>query len=205
MDDIAYLNQIAKDNRVVAYGSTKEHIIEPKWIKFIALAGVAIILMMIVGIILGSRGGGEREMLDKIYLRTENLSESISNYDEKVKSSELRSMGNSLLIVLRETNAKVAGILTANYESVEPSEELTASETEYIASVNGNLEYGRISGLLDRYFVREMSREIVLLQSLETEAIEESSSAEVKEVLASSWNNLNTLAGQFETFSDLAN
>ncbi|MBQ9017119.1 hypothetical protein IJ103_02655, partial [Candidatus Saccharibacteria bacterium] len=91
------------------------------------------------------------------------------------------------------------------YESVEPSEELTASETEYIASVNGNLEYGRISGLLDRYFVREMSREIVLLQSLETEAIEESSSAEVKEVLASSWNNLNTLAGQFETFSDLAN
>ena len=127
MDNIAYLNQIAKDNRAVSYGATKEHIIDPKWIKVIVGAVVAVILMMIIGMILGNLGHGERDTMDTIYLRTKNLDQSISTYNDRVKSSELRSMGNSLATVLRETNAKVAGLLSSEYgaSGTEPRDEAT--------------------------------------------------------------------------------
>ncbi len=115
-------------------------------------------------------------------------------------------MGNSLSTVLTETNSKVAGLLTSEYgaEGTEPRDEaVTAEEEEHIQAVNAQLYYGKINGLMDRYFVREMSREIVLLQSLESEALEKSSSSAVKDAMANSWNNLNKLETQFENYQSL--
>ena len=200
MNDIEYLNQIAKDNRAAQAPTDKNSILSPKIIKIIIGAVVAVVLMMILGGILGGLGNGERDLLDKIYARTSNLNASISDYSDSLKSSDLRSMSGSLSTVLRETNAKVGVILNTDYGSTEPKDEVVTEETEHITAVNSALNYGKINGLLDRYFAREMSREIVLLQSLESETLEKSSSSAVKETLSSSWNNLEKLKTQFEDF-----
>lgn len=204
--DIEYLNQIAQDNRVVGQKTGKGLPIDPKWLKIIGIGIAGVILIMIVGSLLGKLGTAERDLMDRIYARTKNLNNSIMEYNDSVKSSELRSMGNSLSTVLTETNSKVAGLLASEYgaEGTEPRDEaVTAEEEEHIQAVNVQLYYGKINGLMDRYFVREMSREIVLLQSLESEALEKSSSSAVKDAMANSWNNLNKLETQFENYRSL--
>ena len=206
MDDIGYLNQIAKDNRVAQVSADKDRLFDPKWIKLIIGAVVAVILMMIIGGILGNLGHGQRDSLDRVYMRAKNLNETIQQYNSKVKSSELRAMGNSLSTVLSETTAKVTALLASEYDAkgAEPQNEKIANEEEEeIAEVRANLEYGRMNGFLDRYFVREMSREIVLLMSLETETIDRTSSSAVKEAMAGLWNNLKQLSSQFENYQSL--
>lgn len=204
MNDIDYLSQIAKDNRAVQNSSSKEHILDPKWIKLIIGAVVAVVLMMIIGGILGNMGNGQRDSLDRIYARAKNLNGIVGEYNRKIKSSELRAMGNSLSTVLSETDKKVSELLSSEYDTKEANKEITTAEDEHIAAVKASLEYGRMNGFLDRYFVREMSREIVLLMSLETEAIDRTSSSAVKEALVNSWNNLSRLASQFENYQNLA-
>lgn len=206
-NDIEYLNQIAQDNRAIAKKADSGFPIEPKWLKIIGAAILGVIVIMIIGSILGGLGNAERDTLDRIYARTRNLNESISEYDEKVKSSELRSMGNSLAAVLTETNSKVGNLLTSEFgaDGAEPRDEaITTEEANHIQEVNSNLNYGRINGLMDRYFVREMSREIVLLMTLETDAISETDKASVKEALSSSWNNLSKLSAQFNSYANPA-
>lgn len=203
--DIEYLNQIAQDNRATLGKADKGLPIDPKWLKIIGIGIVGVIIIMIVGSILGGLGTKSRDNLDRIFARTRNLGESIAEYNDKVKSSELRSMGNSLSAVLTETNSKVGNLLTTEYGTTEPRDEnVTTEEANHIQEVNSNLNYGRINGLMDRYFVREMSREIALLMSLETETMSETNDANVKEVMASSWNNLNKLSTSFEDYSNPA-
>ena len=204
--DIEYLNQIAQDNRAVGQKADKGLPIDPKWLKIIGVGLLGVILIMILGGIIGGLGTAGRDLMDKIYARTLNLNNLIVDYNDDVKSSELRSMGNSLSTVITETNSKVAALLTSEYgaDGTDPRDEATKlDEDEYIQAVNSQLYYGKINGLMDRYFVREMSREIVLLQSLETEAIEKASSQVVKEALVNSWNNLNKLETQFEDYQKL--
>lgn len=203
MNDIEYLNTIAKDNRAEV-APAKDHILDPKWIKIIIGAVAAVIVMMIIGGILSGLGNGERDLLDKIYARTNNLNTSVNNYSDSLKSSDLRSMASSLSTVLRETNAKVGAILTSDYGDTTPKDESIASEeTDHIVAVDSALNYGKVNGLLDRYFAREMSREIVLLQSLESEALEKLDGDAIKSALSSSWNNLEKLKPQFEDFQAL--
>ena len=204
--DIEYLNQIAQDNRAVGQKADKGFSIDPKWLKIIGVGVLGVILIMILGGIIGGLGTAGRDLMDKLYARTLNLNNSITEYNNSVKSSELRSMGNSLSAVLVETNSKVASLLTSEYgvDGTDPRDEATKlEEDEHIQAVNSELYYGKINGLMDRYFVREMSREIVLLQSLETEVMEKTSSQAVKDALVSSWNNLNKLETQFEDYQKL--
>ena len=204
MNDIEYLNTIAKDNRAVKSSSEKDHILSPKIIKIIVAAVAAVVLMMILGGVLSGLGNGERDLLDKIYLRASSLNTSISEYQDSLKSSELRALSSSLSTILRETASKTGAILTSEYGTTDPRDENTSAEEEaHIATVNTALNYGKINGLLDRYFAREMSREIVLLQSLESETVEKTSSAPVKEALTSSWNNLERLSSNFANFQSL--
>ncbi len=207
-NDIEYLNQIAQDNRVAKKETLGKFPIEPKWLKIIGAGILGVILIIIIGGLLGGLGHKERDLVDQIYARTRNLNQAISEYGPKVKSSELRSMGNSLSNVLAETNSKVGALLTSEYgaDGTDPRDEATTtSELDHIAEVNTNLNYGWLNGLMDRYFVMEMTREIALLMSLETEVTEKASSESVKNVLVNSWNNLSQLETQFSSYENSTN
>lgn len=208
MNDMDYLSQIAQDNRTVKKEPLGKFPIDLKWLKIIGAGVIGVILIMIVGSMLGGLGNKERDLVDQIYARTRNLNQSISEYGSKVKSSELRSMGNSLSNVLTETNSKVGALLASEYgtDGTDPRDEATTtSEDEHIAEVNTNLNYGWLNGMMDRYFVMEITREITLLMSLETELTEKTSSDPVKSVLVNSWNNLNQLETQFANYENSTN
>lgn len=207
-NDIEYLNQIAQDNRTTRKVATGKFPIETKWLKIIGAGIAGVIVIMIIGGLLGGLGHEERDLIDQIYARTRNLNEAISEYGGKVKSSELRSMGNSLSNVLAETNSKVGALITSEYgtDGTDPRDEATTtSELEHIAEVNTNLNYGRLNGMMDRYFVMEMTREIALLMSLETEVTEKTANESVKSALVNSWNNLNQLEIQFSNYENSTN
>lgn len=208
MNDIEYLSQIAKDNRAPKAKTAGKFPIEPKWLKIIGIGILGVILIVILGGIISGISKGERDIIDRIYARTQNLNASISEYGDMVKSSELRSMGNSLSTVLLETGSKVAGLLTSEYgaDGTDPQRpEITEEEAQHIAEVNADLNYGRLNGLLDRYFAREMTREIGLLKALESEATEKTKSDTVKDVMVNSWNNLNKLETQFTEYENSTN
>lgn len=207
MDNKAYLEQISSEARPLK--PTKSLFgfnISPKMLKIIIGIVVATVIIMIFGGILSSLGNknSERDYLDKIYIRTDNLMVSISNYNNLVKSSELRSMGNSLNAVLVQTNYEVLNYLKENYEltNYKPEKEQTLTdENTYIEELNQSLENGRLNGILDRTYAREFTYEIGMLLSLESEAIANTKNENLKSILNSSHTNLEQLYPQFNNFT----
>ena len=162
--------------------------------------------IMIIGGIASIAGGSssEKDYLSRIYLRTNNLMEAITNYNKKVKSSELRSMGNSLNAVLVETNYSVSSILNSEYE-VTPakaaSEKITKEEDEDKEALMASLEDARISGRLDRIYAHNFTYAISMLSTLEADAIKKAKNTDTANSLTSSKANLDKLYEQFDEFN----
>lgn len=206
MDNKTYLEQISSEARPIR--STKGLFglnIPPKFLKIIIGAIVAAIIIIIVGSILSSinNKNSERSYLDKIYIRTDNLISTISSYSNRIKSSELRSMSNSLNAILVQTNYDILSYLQTNYElsNFEPEEEQTLTdENAYIEILNQSLENGRLNGILDRTYSREFTYEIGMLLSLESEAMTKAKNENLKSILSSSHESLEQLYPQFNNF-----
>ena len=205
MDNKAYLEQISSEARTTKASKMPFGLnISPKLLKLLIGGFIAAILIIIIGAIAGSGGSSERDYLDKIFLRTANLSSSISDYNKRVKSSELRSMGNSLNAVLTETNYSVGNILKNDFGVSSPNkpanEKTETEETEWIDGLNQDLENGRLNGVLDRVYSRDLAYEIGILISLESETVAKSKNDTVKTSLTSSMDNLSKLYDQFNDF-----
>lgn len=215
MSDFDYLNQIAADNRAVkaAERGGIRGILPEGWdLKkvLIGLGGIilAVILMAVLGGWLGGLGNKERDLLDQLYIRTGKLTETISEYNPKVKSPDLRSMGTALSAVLLETRTKVAGLYTSEYglEGTDPRDEQTVTDEEqHTLVLNNELNTGWLNGRLDRYYAREMATEIALIVSMEEEIMDRTSYSAVKTALTSSVVNLEQLETQFSEYKSLAN
>lgn len=209
MDNKSYLESIAKDTR--SAGIVKPGLfsfnIPPVVKKILIGVGIALGLLIIIAIIAGLASGGgdkERDYVDKIYLRTSHLVEETGTYNKVVKSSQLRSMGTSLLSVLTETQYSIANILkndfgVSNIETPK-SEKTTEEENAVMAEYLNNLENARLNGILDRVYARELTYQIGMVLSLEHEAYARTDKSSLKSALASSMDNLNQLYEQFGDF-----
>ena len=208
MNNKEYLEQISSESRKKAGAGTGffGFNISPRLGKIIIGALIAAILIMIIGGIASIAGSSssEKDYLSRIYLRTNNLMEAITNYNKKVKSSELRSMGNSLNAVLVETNYSVSSILNSEYE-VTPakaaSEKITKEEDEDKEALMASLEDARISGRLDRIYAHNFTYAISMLSTLEADAIKKAKNTETANTLTSSKANLDKLYEQFDEFN----
>ncbi len=206
MNNKEYLEQISSESR-----KTKSNQgffgfnISPRMGKFIIGGFIAAILIIIVGAIISGVSGqsSERDYLDRIYLRTNNLMSAISTYNNKVKSSELRSMGNSLNAVLAETSYSVSSILKEEYEATSGkanSQKVNDEESQDLASLTESLEDARISGRLDRIYAHDFTYAISMLSNLESDAIKHAKSESTAATLSASKTNLDQLYDQFNDF-----
>lgn len=210
MNNKDYLEKIASDTRTSKpsgkglFGGKVN--LSPNMIKGLIIGAAAVFVVMIIGIILTS-GDKNKEIdyVDKINLRTNNMITAISDYTKKIKSSELRSMGNSLKAVLTETNYAVGASLKEEFgvkNTSKPNKEKTQTDEDAIAAeMTETLENGRLNGILDRVFTREMTYQIALLMSLEQETYGKTNKENLRISLESSINNLQMLHEQFDNYA----
>ena len=207
MNNKEYLEQISSEIRK-SKTPKKQFLgldISPKLLRFLIGAVVASILIIIIGSIISSGGNknSERDLVDRIYLRSTSLSATIANFNKLLKSSELRSMGTSLNSVLTETSYSISTILTNDFGSSNPSkpekESLATEETERQTILEGDLETGRLKGQLDRVYASDFAYEIAMLISLESEASAKTNKENLKSALATSTTNLEKLHEQFDS------
>ncbi|MBQ3306358.1 hypothetical protein IJH02_02915 [Candidatus Saccharibacteria bacterium] len=205
MDNMAYLDKIAESNRPAKTTSLLPFSISPKILIGIGIVIFVLFAIMIFGSIFGGDKNTEKTLLDQISLRSENLGKTIDQYNKNVKSSKLRSMGSSLSTVLSETSSRSATLLAENFDSKKTDKSLEENESAYIEEVNTVLENARLNGLLDRAYVREMTYQIGILLSMESECSSKSKKTDVKDFLTSSMSNLDSLYTEFSEYSDETN
>ena len=207
MNNKEYLEQISSESRKKTSSNNGffGFNISPRLGKIIIGAFIAAVLIMIIGGIASIAGGSssESDYLGRIYLRTNNMMSAISAYNNKVKSSELRSMGNSLNAVLTETSYNVSTILKEEFEA-DPAKAKNSIQEEEEAdgtALNDSLENARISGTLDRIYAHNFTYAIGMLSALESEALHKAKNQRTTDALTTSKNNLDQLHDQFENFT----
>lgn len=208
MNNKDYLEQIAKDTRTgkpkkEGFLGTIQNL--PSTTKKLIIGGIAaVFVVMIFGMILsGGDKNKERDYVDMINLRTTSMMKGIQDYNKLVKSSELRSMGNSLNAVLTETNYAVSTSLKEDFEvkNGKPNKEKTQTDEDALAEeLYTTLENGRLNAILDRVYAREYAYQIAMLIALEQETYVKTNKENLKALLTTSMDNLDRLHEQFDNF-----
>ena len=196
MNNIDYLNKISSENQ---HEKSSDSLFSSKPLKFGLIAVAVLALFILIFGALSNSTGKEKSVFERLNLRLTNVNSSITTYNKSVKSSALRSSGVSLASILEATSLS----LTPFYEKYDldakkPSEKISAGETALLDSLNLELENGKLNGILDRTYAREIS----LLLSLEVELYEKTKDEALKAALESSYTNLETIYPNFNDFSE---
>lgn len=204
MDSQDYLDQISRTARPPKQNKGGlAGILSSKWFKW----GMAALGLLIVTIIFGSMLGGKETMEEKcinLKLRLDGTTEAITEYQDNIKSSLLRSLASSLKGVFTNTSSGLNTYMVEKYkyeagrekDAVKEAAELTRDE------LMNELFEAKINGLLDRVFAHKMALEIYSVMSDEAGISNASSDDSLKSVLSTSYDSLNNLYTQFNDFSE---
>ena len=204
MDSQDYLDQISRTAR-----PPKQQkggiggILTSKWFKWGLVALGLLIVIVLFGSMLGNKESLEDKCVD-LKLRLDGTSEAISEYQENIKSSLLRSLSASLKGVFTNTSTNLNNYMAEKYgyedgkekEAVREAAELTRDE------LMNELFEAKINGLLDRVFAHKMALEIYSVMSDETSIANSSEDESLKSALSTSYDSLNNLYTQFNDFSE---
>lgn len=198
-----YLNQISASNRPVKK-SKMTNIISSKLFIGGMVALIALIIIMIIGSVLGGNKGGEKNNCYKLYLHLAVTSEVIEEYQNDIRSSELRASAASLKGILTNTNKDLTDYLTEKYQFKEKE-----IDKDFIAEANTTkdglmteLFEAKINGNLDRIFAHKMDYEISLIATEETKIANSASNDTLKGLLVKSYESLDSLYNKFSDFSE---
>lgn len=199
MDNQAYLQQISAQVRPEKKGPA---FLRSKVFRWALIGVVAAIFLMFLASLLSGISNREKELAEQINLRMTNLSQTTVKYQNYLKSSKLRSMNGSLGSVLSEGAKSVMKVMEDEYEyNVDkPNEELVDEETVTAAVWDEKMMNAKLNGVLDDNYAREMALQIMLLMSLESEAMERNGGGKLTQALSPSYENLSLLYTQFSEF-----
>ena len=209
MDSQDYLDQISRSAKPI--GSKKGGIggiISSKWFKWGAIALGALVVLAILGSVLSVKKETAEDKCIVFKFHLEKVSEAITEYQPKIKSSHLRSLSATLNGVFTDTASKLTVYLNNNYafedkkldDSIEEEAEL------YRDNLMNDLFEAKINGRLDRVFAHKMALEIYSAISDEASISEiATDDEELKSLLENSTTSLNNLYTQFNDFSETNN
>ena len=209
MNNKDYLNQIASEARPLEkkapgfLGKTLN--LSMKQLKIIGAIIASMVLVLIIGLIATSgNSNSERGYVDAAYLRSNDLSSIIDSYRTQIRSSNLRSISMSLKSVLSETSFILVNALVSDFGVKEPNKSFKNStiekETAVMGELTSALEVARLNALLDRVYAHEMTYQISLLISLETDVINRTKKEPFKTNLTSARTNLEAIHSEFSSF-----
>lgn len=200
MDGQNYLNQISSSVRPEKKSSG---FLKSPFLIAIVGGIVAIIAVMIIGSAIGG-GGGVKEKSVALKFHIDDTLEVIDEYQDSVKSSDLRSSSASLASVLSNTGRELTNYLADTYNYKDgASEYKNLSEEAKLEqdSLMADLFEAKISGTLDRIYAHKMAYEIDRLKVEEAEIYNSTSNDTLKSLLSTSYNSLDNLYSNFDDFS----
>ena len=202
MDGQEYLNQISAANRPL---TQKSHgFLSSKFFKVGLIGVVALILIIILGSILGSGKGGEKNLSIGLYLHISNTNELIKKYQSDIKSSDLRSNAASLSGILSDVNSKVESYLTEKYKfKAKDIEKKTVEEAKLeMDALDSELFNAKINGILDRIFAHKIAYEVSMIMSEEAKLLNAVKNEDYRAVIEENYNSLKNLYDKFNDFSE---
>lgn len=211
MDKMAYLQQISGDSSRSANSAKKGlgGLFSGKmmWI-LIGLVVFAIGLIVLTSVLNGGKSNLELESATRLSARTENLIKTISSYNRQVKSSGLRAIATTLSGIMTNTNRDVGELMKADLKPSSDADKnlvkkVQAEEAANIADLNDTLETGRMSGMLDRVYLREMTLQVALLIGLEQEVAAKTKNAALTSMMNDSLTSLENIHMQLKDFTDI--
>ena len=212
MDNMAYLQQIAGTNNGLNQNNKKGDNPLAKFFNIwtgLALVGLVIIIVIasVVAGMMNKVDTKDQDLMQQSYFMTGfMIDETFSNYEEELKNSDIRNMTASLKTVMNEIHSKYSAFMLDKYEIELDDlleEELAISEHDAITELNDKLYQGKLNGILDRTFIREMTLQISYLRSYQSEIAERTKDEEIEEFALRAESNLANLYAQFHDFKSL--
>ena len=87
---------------------------------------------------------------------------------------------------------------------VRPKTEMRGTWDEVPDDIKNTFDTARISGMLDRVYLRELTLQIMVIYNYESEVNSRSENETIKSDTASDMENLNTVYNQFSEYKDLS-
>ena len=151
--------------------------------------GIAVVLVIILGIIVSSLSGGRKETWQQLSGRLATTQTIAEDATQKLKSSQLRSLNSDLKIYLTNTQRDATEPLKSlgiNPEKLPGNVTKAESATEMIE----RLEDARLNAKFDSTYSREMSYQLATILSLYQQLYASSNKAEDKAFLDEAYKNL---------------
>ncbi len=211
MDNFAYLNQISKSARAKSVPAPKSKNPLAKFsIGKIALIGVVcFFLLMALGGLLGSINGKPKELSKQLYVRTTNLSTTLTTYNPSVKSSRLRSISVSLIAILNHTSSQLSSYISGDEKHKEedllPKTKVLDSETAMSEELNLSLNRAKLNGILDRTYENQLTLQVSLLLSLTSQLLARTKDETLISILTPFYSSLETIHNNLESYTNLGN
>ncbi len=205
MNSLEYLNHISQSNRPTK--PVKQSKITGGLILRILVIGVVITaILMGVGILMNTGSNRATNLTKQLYVRMVNTNKTISTYNKKLKSSQLRAISYSLSSTLTGATSQLSAYLTKTYPNdatpLSPDSETATTEASMSAGINSSLEKARLNGLLDRDYATKIHLQVSLIMSMITELMARDTNPELREILTTIYSNLNTIEQSFQTYAD---
>ncbi len=203
MDNKAYLDEIAvKGKKKFSAGP----ILTPVMIKLIIVGVAAVISLIVVATMLGSRNDGSAALHEAVYLRINSLMDKkgpVQSYIKKVKDTNLRTWTTQLISSLTTAQTSIKAVSKKIGLNTSGSDaDVKAENTKQMNTFKSDLERAYLSGRLDTIYATDMSYQLTLLINLENQARVRTSDATYAKALDDSIHDLTTLEESFRDYSD---
>lgn len=213
MDKMAYLQQIASDNKNHHKPSGSGFdILSYLTPRNILIVVISIFFLIGASLLFNTKktiDTRDRDLLIRSYFMAKYLNdETISKYGDLLKSSDLRAYTASLKTVLSELMLTESKSLNEEFgiEDVSDLEEDTIAQDEKSKNktLNSTLETAHLSAHLDRVLVREFTLQLTYLINYQTEAHERTTKPNAKTATDTEIKNLTNLKNNYATFNTKA-
>lgn len=206
MDKLDYLNQISKSNRTAKTTKSSSF----NWHLVLKLIiGIATILTILTSIVVISNAGSSRnsDLTKQLYTRITNVNKTISTYNPKLKSSQLRSVNYSLSGILTATGAQLEAYIKSLDSSSKTPLALsskTATEEELAASnINTTLYNAQLNGVLDRIYPTQIHLQVSLMMTMATELVSRDQDPALISIMDNFYTNLSAIEQTLDNYTSM--
>ncbi len=208
MDGQQYLDQISKTNLPKRATVGKKKFWQNKFFIISMIGVVGVLIIVLIGAIIKANTVSEKSLVEKLNLHLTGTISAIDEYQNYIKSSDLRSSSASLKGILSDTNSSVSSHVAEKYNLKNTNNYDKAlretAETDS-AELKNDLFEAKINGILDRIYAHKMAYEISVIKSEESRIYDITNSSSLKEALDTSYKSLENLYSSFSDFSEAKN